>query len=92
MSDRNTTIRVTAGTDIDVENQNGGRIRVLVVRADVGNAARQEINTGACVCDVVGDTSQEIRVNGEIASANQELHEGDRVTVTPTNPEGNVRG
>lgn len=89
MSDHNTTIRVTAGTDIDVENQNGGRIRILVVRGDTGDAGYQSVNTGARVSDVVGDTQQEVRVNSRPATLDYELSEGDKVTVTPANPEGN---
>lgn len=89
MSDRNTTIRVTAGTDIDVENQNGGRIRVLVVRGDTGDAGYQSVNAGACVRDVVGNTEQDVRVNSRPVSGDVPLNEGDKVTVTPANPEGN---
>lgn len=89
MSNEVTTIRTVAGTDIEVENQNGGRIRVLVVRNDTGEAGSRHIPVGSRVGDVVGNANGEVRRNGSPADDEDILEDGDRLSVTPENPEGN---
>jgi len=89
-----TTINVTAkpGDEVNIENQNGPtKIRILVVRYDrEGGAQQVEVGPGATVGDAVGDTDghQEITVNGAPATADQPLNSGDKVAVSPDNPEG----
>ena len=89
-----TTINVTAkpGDEVNIENHNGPtKIRVLVVRYDrEGGAQQVEVNPGATVSEAVGatDDHQEITVNGVPASADQQLSSGDKVAVSPDNPEG----
>ena len=89
-----TTINVTAksGDEVNIENQNGNtKINVVVVRYDrEGGAQRLEIEPGATVREIIGDTDehQEITVNGVPAADDQPLSSGDKVAVSPDNPEG----
>jgi len=89
MSDQ-TNIRVTPGQDVEIDNQGGGPVRVLVVRSDTGDAGYRQVPRGSRVGDVVdGDHGREVRRNGHTAHLDDELEDNDKVTVTPSNPEGN---
>lgn len=85
----NTNITINAGGDLAINNQSGCKVSVLVVRSDTGEHGYQEVDQGATVGDIVGDTNQEVRVNGQPAEANQEVQQDDKISVTPANPEGN---
>lgn len=90
MSDQ-TNIRIREGQDVDIDNQSGGSVRVLVVRSDNGEAGYRDVPRGSTVGDVIGNSSeeQEIRRNGHHASYDDEVEDDDKVTVSPANPEGN---
>lgn len=87
-----TVITINAGDDLEIENQNGPvKIKVLIVRYDQdGGAKNEELAAGTTVAQAVGgvDRHQEVTVNGERAAADRELRDGDKVAVSPDNPEG----
>lgn len=93
MSDSNdnkpeTTIEVEQGSNVQVGG--AGKIRVLVIDyAGDGSADYEEVAAGARVRDIVGDgPDRTVAVNGERASLDTELHDGDKVTTSPESPEG----
>ncbi len=83
-----TTIEVERGTDVRVGGV--GRINVLVIDYEGdGRAEYEELPAGATVRDVVGDTrDRTVSVNGERASADTPLEDGDKITTSPESPEG----
>ena len=85
-----TVIRIPTGSTVQVENHNGDNpIRVLVVNNNTGDASNRMVQPGASVADVVGGQPGHISRNGSPAQMSDELEDGDKLSVTPENVDGN---
>lgn len=85
-----TTIRIRAGQDLDITENQDGPIRVLVMDNATGACGFRSVPAGSRTCDVIEQSpGQRIRVNSEDADPDRPLEDGDRVSSTPERAEGN---
>lgn len=91
MNDK-TIINVPTGTELTLENHNGDEeIVIRVFNAATGDHGTRRVRAGSRVSDVIGESEAgEVRVNRRPAAADDELEDGDRVSLTPSNVEGGV--
>lgn len=83
-------ITVPENNQIQVRANAGGSVRVLVMKNDDSGAVNyREVPAGSTVRDVLGDDqTQRVRVNGQPATPDQPVQNGDKLVATPNNING----